>query len=170
MHHFAKSYDNIDFLEAEDIFALALRQACIAMDHPDVLRCPTILKTPIGELHRQWAVLDGYKLQRDPDGSGSTTSSPVWAEFPTPLNDIVNQKLDQLRESQLQSLSAYRTFEESDEVEHFSKIKYKWTNELSMVDYLDYAPFRVDMVLDLQNMTQRNMQSGTEQTVAFWYK
>ena len=47
MHHFAKSYDNIDFLEAEDIFALALRQACIAMDHPDVLRCPTIFKTPI---------------------------------------------------------------------------------------------------------------------------
>ena len=164
MHHFAKSCD--DFLGAEDIFALALRPACIAMDHPDVLRCPTILKTPIGELHRQWAVLDGYKLQRNPDGSGSTTSSPVWAEFPTPLNDIVNQKLDQLRES----LSAYRTLEESDEVEHFSKIKYKWTNELSMVDYLNYAPFQVDMELDLQNMTQRNMQSGTEQTVAFWYK
>ena len=78
----------------------------------------------------------------------------------------MNQKLDQLRES----LSAYRTLEESDEVEHFSKIKYTWTNELSMVDYLNYAPFRVDMVLDLQNMTQRNIINGQEQTVAFWYK
>ena len=128
----------------------------------DVLRCPTILKTPIGELHRQWAVLDGYKFQRDPDGSGSTTRSPVWAEIPSPLNDTMNQKLDQLAES----LSAYRTSEESDELEHFSfKIKYKWTN-----DDLNYAPFVVDMVLDLHNMTQRNMQSGTEQAVAFWYK
>ena len=100
----------------------------------------------------------GYKFQRDPDGSGSTTRSPVWAEIPTPLNDTMNQKLDQLAES----LSAYRTSEESDELEHFSfKIKYKWTN-----DDLNYAPFVVDMVLDLHNMTQRNMQSGTEQAVA----
>ena len=126
----------------------------------DVLRSPTILKTPIGELHRQWAVLDGYKSHRNPDGS--TTCSPVWAELPTPLNDTMNQKLDQLKES----LSAYSTLEESDELECFSfTFKYKWTH-----DDINYAPFVVDMVVDLQNMTQRNMQAGTERAVAFWYK
>ena len=141
---------------------MARRQACIAMD---VLRFPTILKTPIGELRRQWAVLDGYKSHRNPDGS--TTCSPVWAELPTPLNDTMNQKLDQLTES----LSAYSTLEESDELEFFSftfKYKLKWTND-DIVD-IDYAPFQIDMVVDLQNMTQRNMQAGTEQAVAFWYK
>ena len=134
----------------------------------DVLRSPTILKTPIGELHRQWAVLDGYKSHRNPDGS--TTCSPVWAELPTPLNDTMNQKLDQLTES----LSAYSTLEESDELEYFSfkidmvvdlHFKSTWLSE-----HFNYAPFQVDMVVDLQNMTQRNMQAGTERAVAFWYK
>ena len=134
----------------------------------DVLRSPTILKTPIGELHRQWAVLDGYKSHRNPDGS--TTCSPVWAELPTPLNDTMNQKLDHLTES----LSAYSTLEESDELEYFSfkidmvvdlHFKSTWLSE-----HFNYAPFQVDMVVDLQNMTQRNMQAGTERAVAFWYK
>ena len=124
---------------------------------PNCLKFPTTMETPAGEMYRQWAVLDHSSY---PYHMGSAaTQVHFWADFPPVLNERMNREVEQLSAQ----LSAGQVYAEL-------TINYNWSSYQYSRDTRSMQPCMVECVVDLMKMTQRNVQSGKERAVKFYYK
>ena len=123
------------------------------------------MKTPLGDLHRQWAVLDHTTTQTHPDGSSLEVHR--WSDFPTILNDRVNQEIERMTESlatsQLEQLAQYGALEQLE-------IKYNWISYNYSTASQQPEPYLVECVVDLRKMVQTNTDSGRVRELKFYYK
>ena len=113
------------------------------------LNFPSIMRTPAGDMHRQWAVLD----------HSSRHGGSFWGDFPPILNDTMNWEVDRLRERH----AAHAPFEGLE-------IRYTWTSLKYSRDTNTKEPIMEECVVDLMKMTQRNLHTGKERAVKFYYQ
>ena len=118
------------------------------------------MQTPNGDMHRQWAVLDHSSYETHENGT--STQVQRWADFPPVLNDTMNREVERLTEM----VSPSHEGEPLVQLE----IAYNWHSYKYSRDTRSMQPCMVECVVDLVKMTQRNVQSGKERAVKFYYK
>jgi len=111
-------------------------------------------------MYRQWAVLDHSSYPYHEGGSAAQVH--FWADFPPLLNDTMNREVEVLTEMVSGSHEGVPLVR--------LEITYNWQTYQYSRDTRSMQPCHVDCVVDLMKMTQRNMQSGKERAVKFYYK
>ena len=114
------------------------------------------MKSPVGEMYRQWAVLDHSSPYHE-----SATQVRFWADFPPVLNETMNRQVDLLTEQF--PAGHVLPFEGLG-------VTYNWPSNRYSPNTQSMQPCMVECVVDLTKMTQRNVQSGKERAVKFYYQ